>query len=327
MQYFWFPDTDLKVSRICLGTAFRSEHDEADCEAVIRAAANAGCNFLDTANCYRDGLSERIVGKAIRGRRDEFVVASKVGTPMPSDRSNGGLSRTAILRSIEQTLKRLGTDHLDLYICHYPDEETPIEETMEVMDELVRQGKIRYPGLSAYETWRTEDVLRICETGKLAKPVCNQLLHNLVDRSIEDHLLPACHAARVAVTAFSPTAIGLLSGGHLYGQPPPKESNWYRGPYNFRAVMTPLVGDVIRTLLDISKRTGHTPTQIAAAWCFHRHVDVVILGADSAKHARNNMKAEVITLSDDALSRLDDVSDGLRTPIRRDCPSGYEGSS
>jgi len=324
MQYFRFPGTNLEVSRICLGTAFRSGHDESDCEAVIRSAADAGCNFLDTANIYLDGMSEQIVGKVIKGRRDEFVVASKVGSPMSSDCNPGGLSRTAILRCVERSLKRLKTDYLDLYHCHFPDEETPIDETMDVLDELVRQGKIRHAGLSSYETWRMKEVLRICEAKGFEKPVCNQVVHNLIDRSIEDHLLTACHANQVAVTVFSPTAIGLLSGRHLYGEPPPKESSWYTGPYNYRAVMTPLVGDVIRTLLDISGETGHTPAQIAAAWCLHRGVDVVILGADTSEHATSNMKAGVIDLSEDVRARLDDVSDGLRTSIRGDCPGGYE---
>jgi aryl-alcohol dehydrogenase-like predicted oxidoreductase len=327
MQYFTFPGTDLKVSRICLGTAFRSGRDKSDCEAVIRSAADAGCNFLDTANNYRDGLSEQIVGKTIKDRRDEFVVASKVGTPVPADRNPGGLSRTAVLRCVEQSLKRLKTDHLDLYHCHFPDEETPIEETMEVMDELVRQGKIRHVGLSSYETWRMKDVVRICEAGNFAKPICNQVLHNLIDRSIEENLVPACRADNVAITVFSPTAIGLLSGRHRYGEPPPKDSSWYLGPYNYRAVMTPLVGDVIRTLLDVSKEAGHTPFQVSAAWCLQRGADVAILGADTVEHARTNMKAGDITLSADALDRLDEVSDGLRTPIRHDCPDGYEGSS
>ena len=294
-----FSGTDLRVSRVCLGTAFRSERGEADCAAVIDAAAETGCNFIDTANIYRDGLSERIVGRTLEKRRDEFIIASKVGSAMPSDNNPGGLSRTGILRSVEQSLKRLNTDRIDLYICHCPDENTPVEETADVMDELVRQGKIRYNGLSSYESWRMENVLRCCASEHLTRPVCNQVKYNLIDRGIERGLVKACKAGEVAVTVFAPTAIGLLAGLYQYGKPPPAG-----------------------TLL-----LAPHPVHESIAWCLHHEVDSVIIGADTPEHAREDMAAGAIMMSEEILERLDDVSEGLRTSIRKDSPGGYERGS
>ena len=324
MQYTMFSGTDLRVSRVCLGTAFRSERGEADCAAVIDAAAETGCNFIDTANIYRDGLSERIVGRTLEKRRDEFIIASKVGSAMPSDNNPGGLSRTGILRSVEQSLKRLNTDRIDLYICHCPDENTSVEETADGMDALDRQRKLRYNGLSSYESWRMENVLRCCASEHLTRPVCNQVKYNLIDRGIERGLVKACKAGEVAVTVFAPTAIGLLAGLYQYGKPPPAGTPWHQGPYNFRAAMTPRVRDVIQTLLDLSGETGHSPSQLAVAWCLHHEVDSVIIGADTPEHAREDMAAGAIMMSEEILERLDDVSEGLRTSIRKDSPGGYE---
>jgi aryl-alcohol dehydrogenase-like predicted oxidoreductase len=256
MDYVQLGFTGIRVSRISLGTVFRSEPDEAKSVATVHRAADLGCNFLDCANIYRDGLSERIVGKAIKGRRDQFVVTTKVGSPTAPDINGEGLSRKNIFREVEASLSRLDTDYIDLYLCHFPDPRTPIEETVQAMDDLVRQGKIRYPGCSNFAAWQLSEALGFSTREHLYPFACNQVLYNMLDRHIEDELIPYVRRCRVAITVFAATAIGLLSGRYRYGQPPPPGSSWARGPYNYRVAMTRKVDRVIQAVIEIAQERG-----------------------------------------------------------------------
>ena len=324
MQYNLLGPSDLKVSRLCLGTAFRSEPDDPICIATIHTAAEQGCNFLDCANIYRDGHSEEIVGQAIQGRRDQFVVTTKVGSPMPSAGIPTGLQRERIITCCEASLKRLGTDYIDCYLCHFPDPDTPIDETLEAFEQLVRQGKIRYPGVSNFESWRIFEALMVSRQQGRPGVVCNQINYSLLDRRIEDELIPFCEQYQVGITVYAPTMIGLLSGRYRYGQSPPAGSSWQRGPYNFRAAMTPAVGQVIDTVIKIAQRHGKTPNQVALAWCLRQPVvHAVIIGTDTPEKARENFSAGDWELPPEAAGELDDVSDGHRLNIRKDCPEGY----
>ena len=322
MQYARLGTSDLRVSRLCLGTVFRSEPDPATGIATIHAAAEHGCNFLDCADFYGTGRSERIVGAAVKGQRDRFVVTTKVGSPMPG--AAGGLKRDYILRACEASLRRLDTDYIDCYLCHFPDPDTPLDETLSAFDRLVRDGKVRYPGVSNFSAAQVLESARISRERGWAGYVCNQVGYSLLDRRIEEELLPGIEPAGIGVTAFATTAIGLLAGRYRYGRPPPAGTSWHRGPYNFRAAMTPAVGRVIGAVLDIARRCGTSPTRVATAWCLRLPaVNAAIIGTDTPEQVRQNFRDADWELPAEAASELDRCSAGLKLAIRKDCPQGW----
>ena len=309
---------------MCLGTVFRSGIDPDRCLAAIEEAHDLGCNFLDAANIYQEGASEEIVGKAIKGRRDKFIVTTKVGSPHEDDPASGGLSRKAIHHEVEQSLRRLDTDFIDLYLCHFPDRDTPIAETVGAMDDLVREGKVRFPGVSNFSVHQLTEALQEAERTNAAPPVCNQVKYNLLERGIEDDVIPFCGERKVAVTLFATTYIGLLSGRYRRGRPPPEGTSWHRGPYNYKAAMTPEVDCVIEALIDVGRECGRTPSQVAMAWCLARpEVTAVITGSDSAERVASNFQAGDFELTTEDRARLDEVSAGMRLEIRKDAPDGY----
>ena len=290
-------------------------------------AATEGCNFLDTANVYKEGWSEGVVGRFLKGRRDQFILTTKVGATLQGGGpgTSGVLRRARIVQSIEESLARLSTEYIDLYLCHFPDNATPLDETLGAMDELVRQGKVRFPGCSNFESWRLCESLQISEQKGLSSFVCDEVCYSLLDRRMEDELLPFAQRRRVSVTVFAVTAIGLLSGRCRYGQPPPEGTSWHRGPYNFHKAMTPRTGRVIDTVVDIAERRGKTPTQVAMAWCLQvPGITSVIIGADTPQRIEENFGAIGWTLSDEERKRLDEVTEGQRLMIHKDAPQGYQ---
>ena len=337
MQFATLGSTDLRISRFTLGTAFRQGGEEAVARATIDAALDAGCNSFDTSNVYhiergvdadanREGSeSEYILGRAMKGRRDQFILTTKVGAPETDDPTAKGLGRENILRGCERSLQRLGTDYIDLYLCHFPDPTVPIDETLEALATLIGQGKVRHAGCSSFEAWRLCQALSASDRLGFPRFACNQLGYSLLDRRIEDELLSYAELEGVGITVFAPTAIGLLSGRYSLGQPPPMGSTWHRGPYNYLAAMTPHVGRVIDGVVDIAQQRGRTPTQVALAWCLTRpQVSSVVIGCDTPERARENFAATDWVLPPDDAQRLDALSDGLRLKVRKDAPNGYE---
>jgi len=323
MEYANLGSSGIEVSRICLGTVFRSEGDEPSCRAIIARALDNGCNFIDCANAYRDGLSEQFVGRAIRGRRGQVVLATKVGAATGEE--SGGLSRVAIKRQVEASLTRLATDYIDLYSCHFPDPQVQLEETLYALDDLVRQGKVRYIGCSNFPKSVLAESLAISQRAQLASFVSNQIMYNLLSRQAEDDDIPFAADYGVSITAFAPTAIGLLSGQCRYGHPPPRGSPWDRGPYNFRAVMTRQVDRVVETLIEIGRERGKTPIQTALAWCLaNSQITSVIVGADSPGHVDEDFGAVGWQLTKDERARLDAASARLHTVIPKDAPKGFQ---
>lgn len=328
MQYSNLGSTDLHVSTLSLGTVFRQKADESVYRTAIDAALDVGCNSFDTSNVYQDGQSERILGRAMKGRRDKFIVTTKVGAPEVDEPGAKGLTRGNILRCCEKSLRRLGVETIDLYLCHFPDPQTPIDETVAAMDALVAQGKVRYVGCSNFESHRLEEALTTSKRRGLAKFVCNQLGYSLLDRRIESELIPCCRRHGVGITVYAPTAIGLLSGSYRYGEPPPAGSSWHRGPYNFRAAMTPHVGRVIDAVIATAERLGQTPTQVAMAWCLSRpEINSVIIGCDSPQRVRENFQSADWSLPHEDVRSLDAISDGPWLEVRKDCPEGYRTQS
>ena len=226
MEYRNLGKTGVKVSSICLGTAFRGQDDEKICIQVIDRAIDLGCNFIDTA-LYGQGRSETIVGKALKDKREDIVLCTKVFALLGNSPNHSGLSRLNLMRAVEDSLKRLQTDHIDLYLLHRFDPETPLEETLRALDDMVRQGKVRYIGCSRFQAWKIMEALWISDVRSLEPFVCIQNQYNLLNRwELEPDLMPLCREHGLGIMVYSPLAIGLLSGRFRRGQEPPANTPW-----------------------------------------------------------------------------------------------------
>ena len=214
MDYKRLGRSGLKVSPLCLGAMmFGGATDEPTSARIIAGAREAGVNFIDTADAYGAGTSEEIVGRAVKGDRDRWVIATKVGYPAGAPFPAGAdLSRKYVTWAAEASLRRLGTDHIDLYYLHHDDAGTPLEETVRVLADLVRAGKIRYIGLSNFAAWRVAEVVRLCEEAGIDRPAAVEPLYNAMNRQVEAELLPACRHFGLGVVPYSPLARGILSG-------------------------------------------------------------------------------------------------------------------
>jgi aryl-alcohol dehydrogenase (NADP+) len=221
MDYRKLGRSGLKVSPICLGTMmFGDRTDEAASARIVARARDGGVNFIDTADAYSDGRSEEITGRAIAGERDWWVLATKVCNPMGPGPNQQGLSRKWLMEAAEHSLKRLGTDVIDLYYLHKEDHDTPLEETVSAMGDLIRQGKVRYFGVSNYRSWRVAEIARICDRLGLDRPVASQPYYNAMNRMPEVEHLPACAHYGLGVVPYSPLARGVLTGKYDPDIPP-----------------------------------------------------------------------------------------------------------
>jgi aryl-alcohol dehydrogenase (NADP+) len=214
MNYRRLGRSGLEVSTLTLGTMmFGDRTDEATAREIVAHARDAGVNFIDTADAYAAGASERITGQAIRAERDRWVLATKVGNRIAEgERNNGGLSRSWVLRACDGSLGRLGTDHIDIYYLHRDDPRTPLDETIGAIGDLIRAGKVRYFGVSNYRGWRIAEVMRTCEREGVPQPVVCQPYYNLLNRMPEVEILPACDHYGIGVASYSPVARGVLTG-------------------------------------------------------------------------------------------------------------------
>jgi len=309
VEYRNFGTSGLRISPICLGTAFRGEPEEDVCLATIDRAIDLGINFVDCANVYQNGRCERIVGKALRNRRDQLVLTTKVCVAVGDGANDRGLSRFHILREVENSLSRLQTDHVDIYIAHDVDPTTPIDETLRAFDDLIRQGKTRYIGCSNFEAWRVCKALWVSDQNDLAPFICVQDHYNLLDRRIERELVPLCRAEGLGIMTYSGVAVGLLTGHYRHGQPPPPGSLWSTQLNRFNMMMTAQADQVVETLIRIGAESGRTPAQVAIAWLLGRlgHSSAMI-GPESPEQVEENIQGIGWTLTDEQTTMLDDVS-------------------
>ena len=320
MKYRKLGKTGLKVSEICLGTmTFGNQIDEAESIKLIRWTIDAGINFIDTADMYVDGRTEEIVGKALKEVRQSVVLATKVGVWQSGpDVNDIGLSRKHIMDAIEGSLRRLGTDYIDIYYTHMPDNTTPIEETLRALDDLIRQGKVRYIGCSNYLAWQLCKALWVSDNKNLGRFDCIQPPYNLITRGIEDELLSLCTSEGVGVCVYNPMAGGLLSGKHDPNRPPPEDTRFgnkrqgksYTGRYwlpgNFEAVAR---------FKEIAEKHGQSMPRFSLAWVLNNPaITSIICGANSIKQLEENIGAVEITLTEEELKICDEVWHQLRPP-------------
>lgn len=309
MEYKMMTATGIVVSKACLGTmTFGGQVNEADAIRITHAAIDYGINFIDTANVYIDGDSERILGKALKGRRDDVILATKVRlTRHPEKLNLEGLNRRAILREVERSLSRLGTDYIDVYYLHSPDIHTPIEETVDVMNGLVHAGKIRYWGVSNFAAWQLADADHAAAASHAPHPILSENVYNLLCRGVENELTACLRAHKVGMTVYNPLAGGLLTGKYSFDHVVEggrfDHNKQYLDRYwnkeNFRA---------IEKLKSIAEQAGISMPRLALKWCAqHDFVDSVLIGLTSMKHLEDNLSAFDGTLLDDETLRMCDA--------------------
>ncbi len=320
MKYRKLGKTGLKVSEICLGTmTFGNQIDEVESAKLIRWTIDAGINFIDTADMYVDGRTEEIVGKALKGVRQSVVLATKVGTwKSGPDINDTGLSRKHIMDAIEGSLRRLGTDYVDIYYTHMPDNTTPIEETLRALDDLIHQGKVRYVGCSNYPAWQLGKALWVSDSNNLARFDCIQPPYNLITRGIEDELLPLCNSEGVGMCVYNPMAGGLLSGKHDPNRLPPEDTrfgNKRQGKSYTDRYWLPGNFEAIARFKEIAEKHGHSMPRFSLAWVLNNPaITSIICGANSIKQLEENIGAVEITLTEEELKVCDEVWHQLRPP-------------
>ncbi len=321
MDYRNLGRSGLKVSAIGLGTHyFGWLHDEAASRTVIDRALDLGITFIDTADVYDMGRSEEFVGRAIKGKRDDLVIATKFGWPMgggpsgaPVDQrpnARGG-SRHNVIRAVEASLKRLGTDYIDLYQIHFPDPSTPPEETMRALDELVRSGKVRYTGCSNYAAWQVSEAMWTARHHNLIGFATSQPLYNLLQRDIEnDHLL-ACAAHGMGVIPWGPLAGGFLTGKYKRGEPYPADSLLATKPMAYYQITTEQNWTRLERYSAFAEARGHTVGELAVAWLLAQPaVSSVIAGASRADQLDVNITGMQWRLDAADLAEIDRIHAG-----------------
>ncbi|MCZ6465268.1 MAG: aldo/keto reductase [Proteobacteria bacterium] len=307
MKYGRMGRTGLVVSEVCMGAmTFGGEADEAESGKIVARCLDAGVNFFDTADVYTGGRSEKILGKLLRERRDEVVLATKVFNATGSGPNDMGLSRKHIVQACEASLRRLGTDYVDLYQTHADDAWTPLDETMAALDQLVSDGKVRYLGASNHTAWRLNEALWTSDTGGYARYECLQPLYNLIERGLDAEVLPLCRDKGVGVIVWSP-----LAGGWLTGKYRSETADDAR--HNRRQNFPMGVGidrdRVLDGLLETAKRLGASPAQVALRWVMDQEgITSVIVGARNLDQLEDNLGAVDLELAFDDWKALDRLS-------------------
>ena len=316
MDYRYLGRTGLKVSELCLGTmTFGSAADEATGHDMLDQFAEAGGTFIDTADVYCAGRSEEILGSWLKSQdRDSLVIATKAYGDMGPGPNDGGNSRKHILTAVEASLRRLGTDHIDLYQMHVFDDGTPLEETLATLDTLVSSGKVRYIGASNYTGWQLQRSVDLARQHGLEPYSCLQPLYNLLDRGVELELIPVCLNEGIGLIAWSPLRGGWLSGRYQRGMSAPPQGTRVGdgGSVSWAAYDNDGTWQVIDALLAVAGDTGHSPAQVALRWLLQRPgVTAPIIGARSAAQLEDNLGATGWELTH---SQMDDLTAASTLP-------------
>ncbi len=323
MNYRTLTGTGLKISRFSLGTMmYGGQTGEAESLEMIRYAIEHGITSIDTADMYNLGVTEEIVGKAIKDVRAEIILATKLGGRMSEDPNDAGLSRQHVIKACDDSLRRLGTDYLDIYYLHFPDYTTPVEETLEATTRLVQQGKVRYVAVSNFAAWQVVQCQWVAEKNHFIAPVCNQVVYNLLQRDIERELLDCLKTQKVGLTVYNPLAGGMLTGKHKRGEP--QGDNRFNtsqgsgartlGEVYYERYWTDSIFEAVEKITEIAASAGISLTELAIRWCISQdQIDSILIGA-----SRTSQLAENIThlnkpkLSSDILAACDQVYNDLQ---------------
>jgi aryl-alcohol dehydrogenase-like predicted oxidoreductase len=315
MRYRRLGNTGLIVSSVALGTMQFGDKmnmgnlGQEETTRMVKLALERGINFIDTADVYSFGESETLVGNALKGVRDEIVLATKFRLPMSGNFNRSGATRVNIMREVEGSLRRLQTDYIDLYQVHGWDSNTPLEETLRTLDDLVRQGKVRYIGLSNYMSWQAATAVMLQEHLGLEKFVTAQMHYSLVGRGLEYEFQSFAEYHNIGILVWSPLAGGFLAGKYSRANPAPVGTRFAEAgsfvPFNKEMGYT-----VVEALQDVADRHGVSPARVALSWVLGRPaVSSVIVAARKAEQLEDNILAVDLQLSDDDVRLLDEVSD------------------
>jgi 1-deoxyxylulose-5-phosphate synthase len=313
MDYRTLGCTGVRVSPLCLGAMnFGGPTSEADSVAIVDAALDAGINFVDTADVYNRGESERIVGAALKrdGKRDQVVLATKVNGEMGPGPNDRGISRYHIIKACEDSLRRLQTDRIDLYQIHRPALDIPPDETLRALDDLVRAGKVRYIGCSTFPAWMVMEALMVSAEQRLARYISEQPPYNLLDRRIENELIPLCQKYGLAIIPWSPLAGGILAGRYA-GAAVPADSraarNGMDSPFGQR--VTERAQAAVQQVAERAAMRGMTSSQLALLWAKDQPgVTAPIIGPRTLDQLKDNLAVLELSLTDEDRRALDTVN-------------------
>jgi aryl-alcohol dehydrogenase-like predicted oxidoreductase len=320
MEYATLGNTGLLVSKLCFGTMTfgdgrglfkgKSSVGQAGADELVKTSIDGGANFFDTADNYTEGESEKILGQSLINlniARKDVVIATKVYSRVGPGRNDIGASRGHIMDAVEASLRRLQTDHIDLYQIHGNDSVTPVEETLRALDALVQQGKVRYIGGSNWQAWKIARALGVSELKNLARFDTVQAYYSIAGRDLEREIVPLLEAEKVGLLVWSPLAGGLLSGKFSRTNQKPADSR--RTEYDFPIVDKERTWNILDVMAPIAKAHGCGPARISLAWLLAKPVVTsVIIGAKRLDQLRDNLAAVEITLAQDELRRLNEVS-------------------
>ncbi|MBQ4239583.1 MAG: aldo/keto reductase [Oscillospiraceae bacterium] len=315
MQFQNIKGTGLKVSRFCLGTMmFGGQTSKEESIRIIDYALDNSVNFFDTADTYTGGQSEAILGEALQAKRDYAVIATKVHNPKGPLANQSGLGRKHIIQNVEESLRKLRTDYIDILYLHHPDNETPIEETIETMTQLVRSGKIRYYGVSNYSAWQCCSFVHKAREMNCIAPVITESVYNMLTRGLEDEMLPFLREYNMGLAVYNPIAAGLLSGKHSRSGPAAESRLATNAGYNGRYWKEGNL-DAVEELTSIADEVGMSLLELALNWLISRkEVDSLIVGASRFEHVVQNIGivSEPKEIPAELLARCDDVWNGIR---------------
>ncbi|MGP8125929.1 MAG: aldo/keto reductase [Nitrososphaerales archaeon] len=307
MQYTRLGPSGPQVSRICLGTNnFGRQLDEKKSEAVISKALELGINIIDTANVYTDGKSEEIIGRALRGNRGQVLIATKVGMQVGDDSESAGLSRVRLEAQVAKSLKRLGTDYIDLYYMHMFDPNVPLEETLTALDSLARKGIVRQIGVSNFRPEQLDAAMKLCERLGLAKPAAVQPAYSLMAREPEKGLFPYCIRHELGVFTYSPLWGGFLTGKYSRGVPPPEGSRASASPRYWDRVSKQGDFQTLEKFEAVAARAKIPLAQLAIAWILRNPaVTAPIVGASRPEQVAENCEIVETKVADEVFDELE----------------------
>jgi 1-deoxyxylulose-5-phosphate synthase len=320
VEYVPFGSAGMRVSRIALGMGLRGQSDERQVERMIQKALDCGINLFDCANVYGlmdnrafAGRSEEILGRTLRHCRDDVVITSKVFSAIGQGPNDLGASRYHILREVERSLRRLGTDRIDVYLLHGFDAITPLDEQFRALEDLVHQGKIRYVGVCNYQAWQVCRALWVQDRLNAAPLITVQNPYSLLNRDLETEMFPLARSLGVGIMAYAPLGTGLLSGVYAADAPPPPDTLWgTRRREQFSETVQGRASAVIDAVRAVSKRSGASAAQVALAWVLSQpEITVAISGADNESQLEENAGALAARLTAEDLTQLTAASAGL----------------